>query len=112
MYLRPIELSIDDKALLSHTMGLHPEEIYFEQRKGVAQCFYIFELDETVLYFCDKTYDFVPVPKRLHGTWRMVSARDLDYIRFDELLRTDTWVRCAKVPVTTYEYEIFYVEGK
>ena len=108
--MRPIELSDADKELLSNTMGLHPEEIYYEQRKGVAQCFYVFELDETVSHFCDKTYDFVPVPKRLHGLWRMESARDLDYKRFDELLREDTWVRCSKIPVTTYEYEIFYAE--
>jgi hypothetical protein len=110
--MKTVELSEADTDMLSNTMGLHTDEIYYEQRKGVAQCFLVFELDHTVTYLCDRDWDYKPVPKRLHGLWRMQHACDLDYTRFADLLRNETWVRCAKVPVTTYEYEIFYTTGK
>ena len=54
--------------------------------------------------------DIAEIPYYIVGYWMMDSASDLRYTPLSEALETDSWVKCDKVEVKSYEWVEKYDE--
>ncbi len=70
------------------------EEVYVDDRKGVSQSKYVFEVGEENA----KTFE---VPSHLLGTWMMRFEGDLRYTSLDEAIADEEWVRCKEKKIVT-----------
>lgn len=82
------------------------EEVLTDTRKGVPQSYYVVEVKEDQEYFDYKdTNTFKKVPKELVGLWRQEWSGDNTWDGYEVRVKDDSFVRCEKVEVTTYEYK-------
>lgn len=81
------------------------EEVFDHLRKGLAQTYYVFEVEEGAEYFCSNTYIYKQVPDDLVGYWKMEFAGDLSYEDLCTSIVEREWVKCKQVWKITHEWE-------
>ena len=80
------------------------DEFHVENRKGISQTKYVFEVKAGNWYNWKSDMD-VSIPEDLVGTWMMAYADDLSYKTLPECIKRYDWVKCQKLPRTTYHWE-------
>ena len=83
------------------------DEIYVEDRKGISQTKYIFEVKEGTWWDWRLTDEdgMVNIPEVLVGTWMMQHAEDLSYDNLAYCIKNYSWVKCHKVEKTIEVWE-------
>lgn len=86
-------------------LAISVDEVYVEDRKGVSQCKYVFQIEEGATYY-DWTRDEVskPVPEALVGFWMTKWACDTEYYSLKDRISKDTWVKCEHQEVKRMEW--------
>lgn len=83
------------------------EEQLIDTRKGVPQSKYIIYVAEGT-WWDSEIGDVVEIPYYIVGYWMMDSASDNRYTSLSEAIETDSWVKCEKVEVKSYEWREKY----
>ena len=101
----PVNFSKQDVEILKDCCH-EIDEFHYEYRKQISQRKYVFQVDDNATWNdwngdCSNN----PVPPHLIGMWVMSNGRDLQYDNLHKCIEDDSWNRCLKVPVTTYEYQ-------
>jgi hypothetical protein len=99
-----IELREEDKKLISRA-SIVVEEVFHEMRKTQPQNFYVIKVLKGEEWDDDRL-EMYPIPDHLLGFWRMKYPDDLAGVSVRHAILHYDWVRCEKVPVTTYEWKI------
>tara|TARA_B100001105_G_scaffold249052_1_gene235509 strand:+ start:1532 stop:1837 length:306 start_codon:yes stop_codon:yes gene_type:complete len=86
--------------------AIEVEEVHSYMRKGVAQNYYVAEIEAGLEYWDVKKNDLVKVPSHMVGLWRMRFPSDLQYLGFSEARDEDDWVKCVRKETVSYEYEV------
>lgn len=81
------------------------EEVHSYMRKGVAQNYYVAEVESDAEYWDVKNDTLAKVPHHMVGLWRMRFPSDLQYTGFPEARDGDDWVQCVLKQVVRCEYE-------
>jgi len=95
----------EEEAELVVNSGGLVEEVYYEDRKGVSQTFYVINITEEGIQLHKEIYG-TSLSKDLCGYWRMDHATDLRYTSLSWALRAEDWVRCEPVEVKTTEWRV------
>jgi len=80
------------------------EEFHVENRKGVSQTKYVFEVVEGSTYWDEEGEDIV-VPTEYVGFWMMSYPCDLIYKSLSECINLYPWVKCEHKQRTVYCWE-------
>ena len=97
------EFNAEERVML-YQVAEEVEEIYVEDRKGISQTKYVFEVKEGATYWGEEAEEGV-VADEYVGFWMMSYADDLGCIGLGEAIRDYNWVRCEHVARTTYCWE-------
>tara|TARA_R110000772_G_scaffold24212_4_gene64131 strand:- start:679 stop:1053 length:375 start_codon:yes stop_codon:yes gene_type:complete len=82
------------------------EEFHVDYRKNISQSKYVFEVKPGQTWYDWKKEEAdSPIPEKLVGMWMMEDARCLQYDNLEDCIRSDSWVKCEKTTVETYEYQ-------
>lgn len=81
------------------------DEVFEDLRKGVAQTFYVFQVEATATYFSATTYKEEYVDEEYVGYWKMKHSHDISDEDLRDCLHHYAWVRCFKKEIVSYEWE-------
>ncbi len=94
----------EEERLIVREASKWVDEVHTDTRKGTSLDKYVIEVHEGAEYLCHKIYKYITVPANLVGTYKMRYATDLEYLRVDEAIMKDEWVRCEQVEVVVKEW--------